>query len=76
MNCVQAVKDYLAHMLDVPGMKVLIMDSETTSTVSAVEGNTQILEKEVFVTEGIKTCLRCAVCGACPVAAAPAPGPS
>jgi len=52
MDVVQAMKDYLSKMLsDIQGMKVLMMDVETTGMISVVESQTGILSQEVFLTE-------------------------
>ena len=45
LSVVQAVRDYVCKMVtDVGGMKVLVMDSETTGIVSMVYTQTQILQ--------------------------------
>lgn len=53
MNVVQAVKQYIAHMIQESGagMKVLLMDKETISIVSMVYSQSEILQKEVYLFE-------------------------
>uniref|UniRef100_V9KNW6 Vacuolar protein sorting-associated protein 45 n=1 Tax=Callorhinchus milii TaxID=7868 RepID=V9KNW6_CALMI len=55
MNVVQAVKEYISKMIEEsgPGMKVLLMDKETTSIVSMVYTQSEILQKEVYLFERI-----------------------
>ena len=45
LSVIQSVRDYVARMAnDVNGMKVLVMDAETTGIVSMVYTQTQILQ--------------------------------
>ncbi|KAE8588168.1 hypothetical protein XENTR_v10022376 [Xenopus tropicalis] len=55
MNVVLAVKQYVSKMIEDsgPGMKVLLMDKETTSVVSMVYTQSEILQKEVYLFERI-----------------------
>ncbi|KAG9480801.1 vacuolar protein sorting-associated protein 45 [Eleutherodactylus coqui] len=55
MNVVLAVKQYVSKMIEDsgPGMKVLLMDKETTSVVSMVYMQSEILQKEVYLFERI-----------------------
>ncbi|XP_074650382.1 vacuolar protein sorting-associated protein 45-like [Tubulanus polymorphus] len=55
MNVVLAVKLYISKMIEDsgPGMKVLLMDKETTSIVSMVYAQSEILQKEVYLFERI-----------------------
>ncbi|PNF35932.1 Vacuolar protein sorting-associated protein 45 [Cryptotermes secundus] len=55
MNVVAAVKMYITRMAEEsgPGMKVLLMDKQTTSIVSMVYGQSEILQKEVYLFERI-----------------------
>ncbi|XP_006001639.1 vacuolar protein sorting-associated protein 45 [Latimeria chalumnae] len=55
MNVVLAVKQYISKMIEDsgPGMKVLLMDKETTSIVSMVYTQSEILLKEVYLFERI-----------------------
>ncbi|CAH0546048.1 unnamed protein product [Brassicogethes aeneus] len=55
MNVISAVKAYVLKMTEEsePGMKVLLMDKETTSVVSMVYGQSEIQQKEVFLLERI-----------------------
>lgn len=51
----QALQDYVKSMLErVSGMKVLILDQETTGMLSLVQSQSQILEHEVFLVERIE----------------------
>lgn len=60
MNVVLAVKQYISKMIEGsgPGMKVLIMDRETTSIVSMVYTQSEILQKEVYLFERIDSAHR------------------
>jgi len=50
---ITAIRDYVTKMVtDVSGMKVLVMDAETTGIVSMVYTQTQILQ--------VRTCARAA----------------
>ncbi|XP_062159314.1 vacuolar protein sorting-associated protein 45 homolog isoform X1 [Alnus glutinosa] len=52
MSLVTAVRDYINRMLqDISGMKVLILDSHTVSTVSVAYSQSELLQKEVFLVE-------------------------
>eukprot|EP00965_Chrysotila_dentata_P021420 709390-Pleurochrysis_carterae.AAC.4 len=54
-SAVEAVRDYVSRMCaDVSGMKVLVMDAETTGIVSMVYTQTQILQQEVFLIDSIE----------------------
>ncbi|XP_034828183.1 vacuolar protein sorting-associated protein 45 [Maniola hyperantus] len=55
MNVVQAVKMYITKMTEEsgPGMKVIVMDKDTTSIVSMVFSQSEILQKEVYLFERI-----------------------
>uniref|UniRef100_A0A665U1F4 Vacuolar protein sorting-associated protein 45 n=1 Tax=Echeneis naucrates TaxID=173247 RepID=A0A665U1F4_ECHNA len=55
MNVTLAVKQYISKMVESsgPGMKVLLMDRETTSIVSVVYTQSEILQKEVYLFERI-----------------------
>ena len=54
-NTIQTIRDYVSRMCtDVPGMKVLVMDTETTGIVSMVFTQTQVLQHEVFMTDTIE----------------------
>ncbi|XP_077776319.1 vacuolar protein sorting-associated protein 45 isoform X3 [Podarcis muralis] len=60
MNVVFAVKQYIAKMIEESGtgMKVLLMDKETTSIVSMVYTQSEILQKEVYLFERIDSANR------------------
>ncbi|XP_069805395.1 vacuolar protein sorting-associated protein 45 [Dendropsophus ebraccatus] len=60
MNVVLAVKQYVSKMIEDsgPGMKVLLMDKETTSVVSMVYTQSEILQKEVYLFERIDSANR------------------
>uniref|UniRef100_A0A1B6CKF1 Vacuolar protein sorting-associated protein 45 n=1 Tax=Clastoptera arizonana TaxID=38151 RepID=A0A1B6CKF1_9HEMI len=55
MNVVSAVKLYVTKMTEEsgPGMKILLMDKQTTSIVSMVYSQSEILQKEVYLFERI-----------------------
>ncbi|EEC14183.1 vacuolar protein-sorting protein, putative [Ixodes scapularis] len=55
MSCVAAVRLYIDKMIEEsgPGMKVLMMDRETTTIVSVVYAQSEILLKEVYLFERI-----------------------
>ncbi|XP_025077433.1 vacuolar protein sorting-associated protein 45-like [Pomacea canaliculata] len=55
MNVILAVKQYISKMIEGcgGGMKVLLMDKETTSIVSMVYAQSEILQKEVYLFERI-----------------------
>ncbi|TMS01364.1 Vacuolar protein sorting-associated protein 45 [Larimichthys crocea] len=55
MNVTLAVKQYISKMIENSGtgMKVLLMDRETTSIVSVVYTQSEILQKEVYLFERI-----------------------
>ncbi|XP_061110692.1 vacuolar protein sorting-associated protein 45 isoform X1 [Conger conger] len=55
MNVNTAVKQYISKMIENsgPGMKVLLMDKETTSIVSVVYTQSEILQREVYLFERI-----------------------
>ncbi|KAF4531830.1 hypothetical protein B566_EDAN000856 [Ephemera danica] len=55
MNVLQAVKLYITKMTEEsgPGMKLLLMDKETTSVVSMAFSQSEILQKEVYLFERI-----------------------
>ncbi|XP_045539095.1 vacuolar protein sorting-associated protein 45 [Papilio machaon] len=55
MNVIKALKMYITKMTEEsgPGMKVILMDKETTSIVSMVYSQTEILQKEVYLFERI-----------------------
>lgn len=53
MNVIGAVKAYVNKMTEEsePGMKILLLDKETTSIISMVYGQSEIQQKEVFLLE-------------------------
>ncbi|XP_059474727.1 vacuolar protein sorting-associated protein 45 [Neocloeon triangulifer] len=55
MNVLQAVRLYIAKMCEEsgPGMKLLLMDKDTTGIVSMAYSQSEILQKEVFLFERI-----------------------
>ncbi|XP_046584204.1 LOW QUALITY PROTEIN: vacuolar protein sorting-associated protein 45-like [Haliotis rubra] len=57
MNVILAVKQYISKMIDDsgPGMKVLLMDKDTTGVVSMVYAQSEILQKEVYLFERLDT---------------------
>ncbi|XP_063173319.1 vacuolar protein sorting-associated protein 45 [Candoia aspera] len=60
MNVVFAVKQYISRMIgdSGAGMKILLMDKETTSVVSMVYTQSEILQKEVYLFERIDSAHR------------------
>ncbi|KAK0079672.1 hypothetical protein PV325_000961 [Microctonus aethiopoides] len=60
MNVVTALKFYITRMTEEsgPGMKVLLMDKQTTSIVSLVYSHSEILMKEVYLFEKIDAPVR------------------
>ena len=54
VSCIQAVRDYITKMANETGMKVLVMDAETTGIVSMVYTQTQVLQHEVFLVDSIE----------------------
>ncbi|CAG0919451.1 unnamed protein product [Notodromas monacha] len=55
MSVIDAVRAYIQKMIDNagPGLKALLMDKETTSIVSTVYSQSEVLAKEVFLFERI-----------------------
>lgn len=54
LNIYQGCQEYVRTMIErVSGMKVLILDPETTAIISMLYSQTQILEREVFLVEKI-----------------------
>ncbi|EDQ93117.1 uncharacterized protein MONBRDRAFT_13583 [Monosiga brevicollis MX1] len=54
MDVIKAVREYISKFLaDSAGMKVLLLDEETTSIVSMVYSQTEILQQEVFLVERV-----------------------
>ncbi len=52
MDLTAVLRSYVERMLkEVPGMKVLLLDPETTKVVSAVYSQSEILEHEVYLVE-------------------------
>lgn len=61
MNVVRAVKQYVIKMTEQsgPGMKILLLDKETTGIVSMVFSQSEILQKEVYMFENIEISAQC-----------------
>lgn len=54
MDAVKAVRDYITKMLgEQPGMKVLLLDEDTTSIVSMVYAQSEVLQREVYLLERV-----------------------
>lgn len=55
MNVIAVVKAYVTKMTEEsePGMKILLMDKETTSVISVVFGQSEIQQREVYLVERI-----------------------
>ena len=52
MDLSAVLRSYIERMLrEVGGMKVLLLDAETTAIVSTVYSQSEILEKEVFLVQ-------------------------
>ena len=52
MDCIDAIRHYIDIVVDnekVPGMKVLLLDEETTNMISMVYSQSKILDKEVYL---------------------------
>ncbi|RKO96226.1 Sec1-like protein, partial [Caulochytrium protostelioides] len=59
MDAIKAVQFYLNRMLsDVPGMKVLLLDDETTTIISLAYTQSQLLAKEVFLIDKLSNVSR------------------
>ncbi|XP_065509826.1 vacuolar protein sorting-associated protein 45 isoform X1 [Caloenas nicobarica] len=60
MDAVLAVKQYVSKMIEDsgPGMKVLLMDRETTGAVSMVYTQSEILQREVYLFERLDSANR------------------
>ncbi|KAI8892763.1 Sec1-like protein [Globomyces pollinis-pini] len=55
MDLVKAVQNYLSKITsDVSGMKVLLVDKETTPIISVVYTQTQLLQKEIYLVDRIE----------------------
>ncbi|KRY11676.1 Vacuolar protein sorting-associated protein 45, partial [Trichinella patagoniensis] len=57
MNLVESIRLYIAEMIRItgPGMKVLVMDKETTGIVSCAYAQSEVMQKEVYLFERIDT---------------------
>ena len=52
MNCIASIQEYIDFVVDsVPGMKVLLLDKETTDMTSMVYSQSKILDKHVYLVE-------------------------
>ena len=59
MSVTDAVYTYILRMIkDLPGMKVLLLDSTTTAIVSMVFSQSEILSREVFLVDRIDNASR------------------
>ena len=59
LNAYKAVHDYISRILvQVSGMKALLMDGETMGCIGVVYSQSEALQKEVFLTENIDTLAR------------------
>ncbi|XP_014209907.1 vacuolar protein sorting-associated protein 45 isoform X1 [Copidosoma floridanum] len=60
MNVITAIKYYIEKMTEEsgPGMKVLLMDKQTTSIISLVYSQSEILMKEVYLFDRIDAAVR------------------
>ena len=56
MDLFKILRFYVDKMLkEVPGMKVLVLDEETTQSISMVYSQSEILEQEVFLVEKLES---------------------
>jgi vacuolar protein sorting-associated protein 45 len=56
MDMAAVLRQYIDRMLrEVAGMKVLLLDAETTKIVSTVYSQSEILEQEVYLVERLDT---------------------
>ncbi|VDN60355.1 unnamed protein product [Dracunculus medinensis] len=55
MDLVTATRQYISEMIRLagPGMKIMMMDKETTSTISCVYAQSDVMQKEVYLFERI-----------------------
>eukprot|EP00808_Paulinella_micropora_P011765 g60228.t1 len=51
LSLVKSLEDYLSRILALSGMKVLILDKETTTIISMIRTQSEIISKEVFLVE-------------------------
>eukprot|EP00051_Salpingoeca_urceolata_P002056 m.46588 g.46588 ORF g.46588 m.46588 type:complete len:581 (-) comp11870_c0_seq2:255-1997(-) len=59
MNVVKAIRDYIKKMVsEQSGMKVLLLDEHTTSVVSIVYSQSEILQKEVYLIDRVNSTKR------------------
>ena len=56
MNVINAVRNYVGKIIgETSGMKMLLLDEETTGIISMVYTQSEILEKEVYLVDRIET---------------------
>lgn len=56
MNVIKALRDYIIRVVRITqGMKVLVLDSETTGIVSMVYSQSEVLQEEVYLFERLDT---------------------
>jgi len=53
MNVYSAGHDYIAKILNVPGLKSLLLDEETTGMIGMIYSQSEIIAKQVFLVERI-----------------------
>lgn len=53
MNLYNAAHDYISKILNVPGLKCLLLDEETTGMIGMVYTQSEIIAKQVFLVERI-----------------------
>jgi len=58
MDVSKAIKDYVTKMINADGMKVMLLDEDTTAIVSLVYAQSEILQKEVYLLERINNTAR------------------
>ncbi|KAJ5071839.1 vacuolar protein sorting-associated protein [Anaeramoeba ignava] len=55
MNIYEALKNYISNMLsEVQGMKVLVLDHETTGIISLIYSQSELLQKQVFLVDKLE----------------------
>eukprot|EP00123_Amoebidium_parasiticum_P007301 comp18029_c0_seq1/m.18538 comp18029_c0_seq1/g.18538 ORF comp18029_c0_seq1/g.18538 comp18029_c0_seq1/m.18538 type:complete len:592 (-) comp18029_c0_seq1:128-1903(-) len=56
MNVYKAVREYITKVInEAPGMKVMLLDKETTGIVSMVYTQSEILQKEVYLVDRLES---------------------
>jgi vacuolar protein sorting-associated protein 45 len=53
-SLLQSTQDYVTKMLGINGMKSLILDNETTLMISTIYGQSQLIQREVYLIENLQ----------------------